>query len=574
MSYGIMGSTRSSWMLTYTTTRPVRVLYFDGESATLMGAGRMDTQMLALFGNITGPDSNPGGFRGLWEEYLRANGLCNWLLEKGLRGQGWGFEGVVRMNAGFEVIWCDFNSPSLKLVSWLNVSAPLLGSADDDLLAQINDPNQILLQDEELADWKEEVRDLGLSRQSPTSYYPLPPSPTRSDRATDPSDPAKPPNWRRNDQEPFLRSQGWGWFRSATKQYAGEQRVKLHSCGILSYYSPVFQIQALARAAHEREALNLTEDGLWNGSGTSGDRNVALTELLRRRRSHRLDSMPFSDAVIMQDSTAAVLRDIVVGNISCSGMDWMGITSEIIRAYSSPLMAMRLHLEASENLKQKNRTMVRAWLSGLRDRTHSLLLPFLEYPTGAAISDFWSTSSPLYFDTLARCHFHHTRLLENITLNAQESLLQWSVEETMFEICRTIVSVGFAVEEMWGNEFNENMLVAPEPWEKRQREKVSAWAHGVEELMSWLGWAGEWTRCDKVCEWDEECYIPMWPMIHSDRFRRRPPPEDFRPPPGYGDDRRRPGGPGKRPPGGGRPGFPSETDLWQPKCVKADYIMA
>lgn len=53
-----MGSTGSSWMLTYSTTRPVKVLYFDGESATLMGAGRMDAQMLMLFGNVTGPEKD------------------------------------------------------------------------------------------------------------------------------------------------------------------------------------------------------------------------------------------------------------------------------------------------------------------------------------------------------------------------------------------------------------------------------------------------------------------------------------------------------------------------------------
>lgn len=43
-----------------------------------------------------------------------------------LGGLGWGVEGIVRMNAGFEMIWCNFCSPSIRLLSHLNVTAPLL----------------------------------------------------------------------------------------------------------------------------------------------------------------------------------------------------------------------------------------------------------------------------------------------------------------------------------------------------------------------------------------------------------------------------------------------------------------
>ncbi|GKT41685.1 uncharacterized protein ColSpa_01866 [Colletotrichum spaethianum] len=93
MAYGIMGSTRQSFMLTYQSTRPVKALYFDGESAALMGLGQLDTQMLHLYGNVSGPSSKDGRWRGLEPEYDRATGLCDWLLEKRLRGEGWGIEG-------------------------------------------------------------------------------------------------------------------------------------------------------------------------------------------------------------------------------------------------------------------------------------------------------------------------------------------------------------------------------------------------------------------------------------------------------------------------------------------------
>ncbi|KAI8298412.1 hypothetical protein K4K59_002818 [Colletotrichum sp. SAR11_240] len=92
MAYGIMGSTRQSFMLSYQTTRPVKALYFDGESAALMGLGQLDTQMLHLYGNVTGPDSGGGMWRGLEPEYERAMGL----------GMVWVdvFAEIVQRNAG------------------------------------------------------------------------------------------------------------------------------------------------------------------------------------------------------------------------------------------------------------------------------------------------------------------------------------------------------------------------------------------------------------------------------------------------------------------------------------------
>ena len=108
MSYGIMGGTRNSHMLTYQTTRRVKCIYFDGESATLFGTGQLDTQMLHIWGNLSGPGKPDDGFRFLWDEYARAEGLCKWIADRELGGLGWGYEGIVRMNAGFEMIWCNF----------------------------------------------------------------------------------------------------------------------------------------------------------------------------------------------------------------------------------------------------------------------------------------------------------------------------------------------------------------------------------------------------------------------------------------------------------------------------------
>jgi hypothetical protein len=101
-------------------------------SAALMGTGQLDAQMVFLYGNTVGPSPEPGqpGF-GMFDELARARGLCKWVQDNNVGGPGWGVEGMVRMNAGFELMWCNFTSPS---ISHLNATTPLLPeSALDEL---------------------------------------------------------------------------------------------------------------------------------------------------------------------------------------------------------------------------------------------------------------------------------------------------------------------------------------------------------------------------------------------------------------------------------------------------------
>jgi hypothetical protein len=615
MSFGIMGSSRNSHMLTYQTTRSVFVLYFDGESATLFGTGQMDTQMLHIYGNTTGRPSR-GGFGGLWEEYARAIGLCDWLDNNGLGGPGWGIEGVVRMNAGFELIWCNFTSPSLRLISHLNVSAPLLSTP----------PGESSISRRNL--------DKASGIRATDTYYPLPSSPTRSDKAVDPTNPAKPPNWR-NDQErePFLVSQVWGWFTSATDHYGssglgqhvGENRVKIDSCGIMSYYNPIFQSAGLARSAVEQKALNLTSDGSWKGEGQNGTRKMALLQLMRRRRTHNLAAINPADALTMRKATERVFRDLSTGNrTQCSGINWATTTNEIVQEYASGLISFRDMLHSFPQLSPTNYTAARIWMAMVRELTHSFLLPFLEYPSGGHTEKVWADDAELSRQTFARCKYHHTRLLvpeEGIILGPEETTMKWAVEETMGSICRVSVSVGFSIEKIWEREFNFNATISGK-WHIGQELKNEGkrWTQGVEELMAWLGWAGQWTRCEQVCKWDEKCYIPMWPLINmrrrssvadvsdtsaashvegvempSDLDDEKSPGEGpSEGPPGDGDGwgppdggYRGPGEPGRWPGyrpgygyGGRRPGGPpgwgmmDDTDLWEPKCVNVKYLMS
>ncbi|KAA8893836.1 hypothetical protein FN846DRAFT_977158 [Sphaerosporella brunnea] len=204
MSYGIMGGRGGeTWMHTYMTTRDVRVLVFDGMSAALMGErGTLDSQKVFLYGEVkndTGrrPGREGGGGHGepgpVFDEYTRAEDLCRWAASL----EGARIEGFVRMNAGFEAVWCDFeNSDSWKLVSKLNVTAP--AKAIDRLLD------------------------------------------TPPDRRPPGGPPYGPPRDGRG--VPWSNAAVWEWIRSATWHYSlsPESRVIPDTCRFFTYYSPDF----------------------------------------------------------------------------------------------------------------------------------------------------------------------------------------------------------------------------------------------------------------------------------------------------------------------------------------------
>lgn len=92
----------NSSLNTFVATRTLKVLYFDGFSASKGNPGSLDLQDLLAFGTVPGPP----GFR----DWLIAGRLCDW-------GQKLGIGGFVREEATFEIIWVRIASISLGQVS-------------------------------------------------------------------------------------------------------------------------------------------------------------------------------------------------------------------------------------------------------------------------------------------------------------------------------------------------------------------------------------------------------------------------------------------------------------------------
>ncbi|KAA1079206.1 hypothetical protein PGT21_003796 [Puccinia graminis f. sp. tritici] len=103
-------------LYTYSTQRPLKIIYLDGQSASVGTAGYMDSQSLLINGTVTEKLQEFGPLNILDGEYQRAEGLCK-------LGKRLGFEGIVRMNTGFELIWCDFGD-GLDLIRQTNTTDP------------------------------------------------------------------------------------------------------------------------------------------------------------------------------------------------------------------------------------------------------------------------------------------------------------------------------------------------------------------------------------------------------------------------------------------------------------------
>lgn len=98
---------QGGWLHTYRTTRPLRYIYVDGMSGGKTSMGTLDTQDYLLRSDKTTSytmDEPPHmGKRagGPMDERRRAYELCEMCYY-------WDLSGIIRMEAGFEIIHCDF----------------------------------------------------------------------------------------------------------------------------------------------------------------------------------------------------------------------------------------------------------------------------------------------------------------------------------------------------------------------------------------------------------------------------------------------------------------------------------
>ncbi|KAJ6500467.1 hypothetical protein C8R45DRAFT_977819 [Mycena sanguinolenta] len=454
MSYAIMVSRGGQTHLTtYRTTRPAKILYFDGMSAA-WGSGWLDSQHMFIYGM----SKNGSKDTNWWDDYGRADRLCEW-------GKSRDIEGFVRMNAGFEIIWCDFHSPSLQLVSHLNITPP--GTP------------------EKPSSWP---------RFPGRGLIPI-------DIETEPTsldDPPKRPPWRGpGGGDPPRRGPGRGgggpwapaisdlaltgnleWVRAAShRAFAPQPHLTLFYADIVTYYDP------------------------------------HLTSLVRDRiglpmHSHRLVNISSQDARRVVDEVDDVLVRRAIGELG-SGFDWGTTSHAIVEYWADRISHMHAYLL---NASDPSANMTAA-LPAIRTLAYTLVNPYMQpglTPNASGWDLFFALPTALIPNTFAantnvtafeRCTSQATGFLSDTQMTPQERLLRISVESVLTRLCNDF-GVIFA---------QSSDLAESKSLNRNPRLSIQQWTQRIEDLMEWLDWT-VWLRCEEVCPLDHVCSVPMWPI--------------------------------------------------------------
>ena len=308
MSLGIFGSVGRPYLHTMMPIRPLLVIYFDGQSASPTGTGTFDTQTALLKDYV--PLHPSVDF--IYNEHQRALELCQ--LAESLK-----VDGIVRMNAGFEVLICDYVRSAVQEIHSVNITVP--GNKDVE-----NNPN-------------------------------LPRDPNR-----------QPPHGIGNA---FAEQNGWEWARSGVWHYGGlitgggslrEARVQPDFCGMVSFYDPY--LRSLSGEHHGGIRGN---DTYQNGWGL--------------RRGHRLLGVSKFDIVtvrhwIQQAVMNARSQQSWFGfqRSRCSMTNWQMITETIVDQHKTR------GKEIMAALNNHDKSDLDAVVQKVHELSHAILYPYIEYP--------------------------------------------------------------------------------------------------------------------------------------------------------------------------------------------------
>ncbi|KAL8917330.1 MAG: hypothetical protein Q9208_008000 [Pyrenodesmia sp. 3 TL-2023] len=454
----------------------------------------MDTQMLFLYGNTSVFAGKRSNAELLWDEYARAQKLCGWLREHELDAPGRGIEGIFRMSAGFELIWCDFSSPSLRLVSRFNVSVPLLGY----------NRTSILPKDTENSGRALYAADSGNEGDLPA------------------------PDWEIDwEHEAFVASQQWDWFTSTSRGYSledlasnREPSIRLLDADVVSLYSPEYQRLLTTLVERERKQLNLTSDGFWQNGLDGEARRSAMKELMRRRSQHRVGNLSAQDVAKYRGNMKRMINRVVNQDFHKdkerhSGLSWSLTCDMIVNNFAKRLVHFQRLLEQDYVGDRGPPAHAIRQFALLRERAHALLMPFFEYSLDTAMPSDMQPEDDKINASLGRCKFAYLpwtvsdETQEAVsTGNPSHSFIGQAVEEVMDGICSVLIGTGVSIEKAWFRVFNQHPQQPDEGQWQRLRAEMQIWHEKIEELTAWLGWSPHWMGCDRLCAWDVSSCVP------------------------------------------------------------------
>lgn len=449
MGVGLRVTTGPAHLHTYLTTRPLRMLYLDGQTGVLTTLGTLDAQTALLRGHI---DPNPS-MDFIYDETTRGTELCALAAELRL-------DGIVRMDAAFEALVCDFETAGLVETVVANVTVPGKGASRGD--------------DKDL-----------------------------------PDDPTRTPPQGNGDM--YAERYGWEWMRSGTWHYGGygsagngndrESRVHVDTCGMLSFYSPL--LRSLSGKHQGFDISELPYPTFESGWGL--------------RRGHRLLGISREDARTAREwvrEVSTILREHSDGvsffspstwfeeDVKCSGINWQALTETIVSQHKGRI----LEISAALSRQRDGMLSTPEMLEHVHGLSHAALQPFVQYPTDEA----W-TVDDIKRLTLDRCSNLFTKYVPTGTYNRFEALLKDSIQIVMGRICEYEWEVF-----EWSEQHTSDLLRNPRnqrQYEKSEKTRqgdndvrltdgtIEIFTERTREFIKWMGW-DLWTHCSEPCAWN------------------------------------------------------------------------
>ena len=450
MGLGIYAATGITYLHTFVTTKDLKLLYFDGQSAVLSAYGTLDSQTALLREHVV---LDPGN-EFVYNETARGQELCAYAQEIHV-------DGIMRMDAGFETLICDFEASGLKESHAANVTVPGKGSARED------DPNL-------------------------------------------PQDPTRPPPHGIGNM--YALNNGWEWVRSGTWHYGGygqvggshsESRVDLDLCGMVTFYSP--HLRSLIGKHHAD--LNGTQ-GFQSGWGL--------------RRGHRLLDITVDDSKMVKAWVREAITPhrlphtwnyspstSIRNDTPCSGINWQALTETITDQHKGRI----LEIANAVAKFQQGAMPLEKLLDYIHGLSHAALHPFVQYPTEQA-----SSLQEIRDMTLERCSRLYTKHIPAKSYNHFEALLKDSIEILLARIC----SWEWEAFE-WSERHTTDLLRHGQVHSKKSAmtegdrggliDEVKTFAESTEAFIKWIGW-DLWTQCEDKCAWDVS-KLPIFRLLSA-----------------------------------------------------------
>ncbi|EJU03927.1 hypothetical protein DACRYDRAFT_49925 [Dacryopinax primogenitus] len=227
---------------------------------------------------------------------------------------------------------------------------------------------------------------------------------------------------------------------------------------------------------------------------------VNLRRNASSRLQHRLLNISMVDVKLFREELQSVL--LRPSEDTGSGIDWPALMGHVIASHADRLSFLQhiLHaLDRHTDMGQREYHDVPRLISDVRQQIMTMLAPCISRASfsgmnGTKLNDTWFEA------TMERCSTRYTSHLPVDRLSSQELVLKTAVEETMHEICRTLLIV-------WRTAYSAEAIIPS----YEQVALVETWMVEIDRLIMRLDWV-EWQRCDPPCSPDHYCSLPQWPL--------------------------------------------------------------